>query len=120
MTLPLFDPGPLAPYLTERDGLALVKEIADIFADDLPRRFRGLRDAVAAGDEARARHWGHAIKGGAAIAGGQRLAELAETIERAPDAQACAEARLRIDEMESVFDETRRALREWIDAQPSE
>jgi HPt (histidine-containing phosphotransfer) domain-containing protein len=115
----LFDPEPLDGYLSEDGGLALVSEIAEIFAEDLPRRFRGLRDALAAGDDERVRHWAHAIKGGGAIAGAKRLAALAEAIEQAPASQACAAAQTRVDEMEAVFDASKRAMNDWVDAQKS-
>ncbi len=68
--------------LQEATGVDLLRDLAELFFTDVPRRAEELRAAVASGDAATAHRLAHSIKGSCSNLGARRVEKVAAEIER--------------------------------------
>lgn len=101
-SLPLLDPAPLNSLYSLPGGRESVIELIGIVEEDVPMRFRLIRDFLA---EARFKDAGieaHSLKGGAGNMGLQRFADVAKTLEfrlRDEDAPDCEDLLAALEEL---------------------
>jgi two-component system, sensor histidine kinase and response regulator len=101
--------GALARMGNDRDFL---KELLDIYMEDLSTRVAGLRAAAAGGDFEAVERLGHAIKGSSANLSLPRLRDRAAAIELAGKNGEAAKALANLDGLEKEFQKLRDHLRE--------
>jgi HPt (histidine-containing phosphotransfer) domain-containing protein len=117
------DPAAAAPPIFDRPGMmarlmedeALAQVIVRGFLDEMPAQIEELRNLVRGGDATAAGRVAHAVKGAAANVGGEALRAVAlraETAGQAADANAIIAL---IPELESQFEQLRRAMRDFLD-----
>jgi HPt (histidine-containing phosphotransfer) domain-containing protein len=63
--------------LAEAGAAPEIREVLEMFLDDMPRHLSELAAAIEAGDAAAVRRLGHGLKGGCAQVGAPRLAHIA-------------------------------------------
>ncbi len=93
---------------------AFLKELLDIYAEDLATRVAGLRGALARGDLKAIEQLGHSIKGSSANLSLAPLRDRAAAIELAGKANDAAKALANLDALEREF----LRLREHLEANP--
>lgn len=94
------------------DDREFLKELLDIYAEDLAARVAGLRGALARGDLKAVEQLGHAIKGSSANLSLPPLRDRAAAIELAGRAGDPAKALTNLDGLEKEFLRLRDHLRE--------
>lgn len=110
-TLPVLDPAVLKQLQTlDGGGKGLLKEMAQLFREDIGGRLDALEAALAAGNTEGLAQEAHAIKGAAGAVGARRLQNYAQEIERGARAGAFGGAAERIASMRPTFEEAALAL----------
>jgi two-component system sensor histidine kinase/response regulator len=94
------------------DDREFLKELMDIYAEDLTTRIAGLRGALARGDLKTVEQLGHAIKGSSANLSLPPLRDRAAAIELAGRAGDTADAQANLDGLEKEFLRLRDHLKE--------
>lgn len=88
----------------------IVKEVVDLFLDDLPGRIRAMREHASDGEELK--RAAHALKGSARNLGAELLAACAERIEVCAREARLHQAAPHLAELPELADRTEAALRE--------
>lgn len=110
-TLPVLDPAVLKQLLAlDGGGKGLLKEMAQLFREDIGGRLTGIESALAAGNMEGIAQEAHAIKGAAGAVGARRLQAQAQEIERGARAGAFGGAADRIADLRPAFEEAAVAL----------
>ncbi|WP_285906163.1 Hpt domain-containing protein [Pseudodesulfovibrio pelocollis] len=90
-----------AGFLKSMSGkTGFLKRMFTVFIAQEPKRVAEIRDAIEAGDTERLRHLAHALKGGAATMGVERVRDCCLMIEKASKADDMDSARAHLDELE--------------------
>lgn len=79
---------------------SFLKRMFTVFISQEPKRVQEIRDALQSGDVERLRHLAHALKGGAATMGAERVRECCLNIEHASKAQDMELAKQHFDQLE--------------------
>jgi HPt (histidine-containing phosphotransfer) domain-containing protein len=79
---------------------AFLKRMFTVFIAQEPGRLAAIRDAVESGDTERLRHLAHALKGGAATMGVERVRDCCLLIEKASASGDMDGARAHLDQLE--------------------
>ena len=110
-TLPVLDPAVVKQLLALDGGeRGLLKEMAQLFREDIGGRLAAVEAALAAGNPEGLAQEGHAIKGAAGAVGARRLQELANELERAGRSGAIGEAPEKVKALRPAFEEAAKAL----------
>ena len=91
-------------------GKGLLKEMAQLFREDIGGRLDAIQAALAAGNSEGIAQEAHAIKGAAGAVGARRLQALAQEIERGARAGAFGGTTDRVAAMKPAFEEAALAL----------
>jgi PAS domain S-box-containing protein len=81
------------------------------FLEDIPRQIQSLKHLVKNGDTASSARLAHSIKGASANVGGERLRNVASTMEKAADLGDLQSVVARMGDMELQFDQLRSAMK---------
>ena len=110
-TTPILDASVLKQLVAlDGGGKTLLKEMAQLFREDIGGRLESMRAALAAGNSEGIAQEAHAIKGAAGAVGARRLQALAGEIERGARASAFGGAADRVAGMQPAFEEAALAL----------
>ncbi|HTL97286.1 MAG TPA: Hpt domain-containing protein [Holophagaceae bacterium] len=110
-TPPVLDPAVLKQLVVlDGGGKGLLKEMAQLFREDIGGRLEAIEAALAAGNSEGIAQEAHAIKGAAGAVGARRLQALAHEIERGARAGAFGGATDRVAGMKPAFEEAALAL----------
>jgi HPt (histidine-containing phosphotransfer) domain-containing protein len=111
---PLMDLGRLEEFREFDDGeLTMTKEVIGLFLADTPPRLAAMDDAIARGDAAALSKTAHALKGGASNIGAKAIQQHADGLEAAAKEAMPADARLRVDKLRELWEQTRTVLESW-------
>lgn len=112
-TLPVLDSAVLKQLMVlDGGGKGLLKEMAQLFREDIGGRLEALDAALAAGNTEGLAQEAHAIKGAAGAVGARRLQNLANELERASRSGSLGSAPERVTEIRPAFEEAAVALDE--------
>ncbi|HET6329502.1 MAG TPA: Hpt domain-containing protein [Holophagaceae bacterium] len=113
-TLPVLDPAVLKQLVAlDGGGKGLLKEMAQLFREDIGGRLVAIEAALAAGNPEGIAQEAHAIKGAAGAVGARRLQNLTQEIERGARAGSLGSAAdERIASLKPAFEEAAVALEE--------
>ena len=110
-TLPVLDPAVLKQLLAlDGGGKGLLKEMAQLFREDIGGRLVALDAALVSGNAEGLAQEAHAIKGAAGAVGARRLQHLATELERASRTGSLGSAPERVAAMRPAFEEAASAL----------
>ena len=110
-TPPVLDPAVLKQLLAlDGGGKGLLKEMAQLFREDIGGRLTAIEAALAAGNVEGIAQEAHAIKGAAGAVGARRLQAQAQEIERGARAGAIGGATDRVSDLRPSFEEAALAL----------
>lgn len=110
-TPPILDPAVLKQLLAlDGGGKGLLKEMAQLFREDIGGRLDAIEAALAAGNLEGVGQEAHAIKGAAGAVGARRLQAQAQEIERGARAGALGAAAEQIADLRPAFEEAAVAL----------
>lgn len=110
-TLPVLDPAVLKQLvMLDGGGKGLLKEMAQLFREDIGGRLEALAAALSTGNTDGLAQEAHAIKGAAGAVGARRLQKLADDLERASRSGSLGSAPERVGAMGPAFEEAARAL----------
>lgn len=98
----------LEEIVQQAGDLGMLRELSEIFLEDMGVRIAGLSEAYLAGKEDEVRRLAHAVKGSSANFGAIEMAQYAERLELDPPSEA---QRADLTSLEQAFVEVRRALR---------
>ncbi len=111
--LPILDAAVLKQLvMLDGGGKGLLKEMAQLFREDIGGRMEALDAALTAGNTNGLAQEAHAIKGAAGAVGARRLQKLADDLERASRSGSLGSAPERVASMKPAFDEAALALDE--------
>jgi signal transduction histidine kinase/DNA-binding response OmpR family regulator len=111
---PLMDLGRLEEFREfDDDQLTMTKEVIGLFLADTPPRLAAMDDAIARGDAAALSKTAHALKGGASNIGAKAIQQHADGLEAAAKEAMPADARLRVDKLRELWEQTRTVLESW-------
>jgi HPt (histidine-containing phosphotransfer) domain-containing protein len=112
----LLDPGTMKQLLDLDDGgLGLIKEMAQLFIDDMPPRMAALEAAIKAGNPVELGDVAHAVKGAASTMGVPKVRAVAlamETLGRTGKGDESAEVLL--GRLRAEYDQAEKALLAFI------
>lgn len=112
-TLPVLDPAVLKQLVAlDGGGKGLLKEMAQLFREDISGRLVAIEAALAAGNLEGIAQEAHAIKGAAGAVGARRLQNFTQEIERGARAGAFGGAAERIASLRPSYEEAATALDE--------
>ncbi len=114
LAAPVFDRIALMENLM--GDVEMTTPILEAFLEDIPQRIQSLREALAAGDAAGVEYQAHAIKGAAAVVGGEALREVASVMEVAGRGGDVATAASQLPAFEARFDRLQDALNQELTA----
>lgn len=110
-TLPVLDPAVLKQLLAlDGGGKGLLKEMAQLFREDIGGRLVALDAALISGNTDGLSQEAHAIKGAAGAVGARRLQNLANELERAGRSGSLSIAPERVSALKPAFEEAATAL----------
>ena len=110
-TLPVLDPAVLNQLLAlDGGGKGLLKEMAQLFREDIGTRLEAIEAALAAGNLEGIAQEAHAIKGAAGAVGARRLQNFTQEIERGAREGAFGGAAERVASLRPAFEEAALAL----------
>jgi PAS domain S-box-containing protein len=105
---PIFDRAGLSDRVTGSEEV--IRQVLDLFLEDIPRRIEVLRSHIGAGDASRAGDEAHTIKGAAANIGGEALREVAFEIEKAGRTKDTVKLREMLPVLERRFQELKSVI----------
>lgn len=103
--------------LDDSDGAeCFIRELIEMFIEDVPRRLASLRSAMLDGNLSALKETAHALKGMCATQGAQRMTVLCEFIEECALKDKPGGADALLEELAREFERVRRALNEQYPA----
>lgn len=106
--------------LREWGGEGLPRKMVEIFLANSPSRMDQIRKGIEEADSRNVEAGAHSLKSSAGNVGGLRLQELLKEVEALGASQELQEARGRLPTLAEVFQETCRALEDYLEGPPEE
>ncbi len=100
------------------DDQGLLKEMAQLFMDDLPKLMGRIEEAVIDGDRDKLERSAHTLKGSVSHFSARRVHHLAKQLEDMGREDDLGQSRIVLDELRDEVDRLNQSLREFVENQP--